>query len=210
MVYYRYRTFAERLGPANAKSILLHYLGVVALCYIIWNIRLYILNYSAKCPPLHRGRMTSTTTTTTTTTTTKALNDYDYEEEEEVGQEMPDFRPYWVSFICMISQSNNLFVSIFRKYLDFTTYYVIILVVGVNSVIILVLSKHLWRAFFIKKRSKMLMAPLVKRDSSWVSINMDNGGEAVPNVACMDDNFCIEVILAAFDFFRVSDTNKED
>ena len=26
---------------------------------------------------------------------------------------------------------------------------------------------------------------------------------------CMDDNFCIEVILAAFDFFRVSETKQD-
>ncbi len=27
--------------------------------------------------------------------------------------------------------------------------------------------------------------------------------------ACIDDNFCIEVILATFDFFRVSETKQD-
>ncbi len=70
MVYYRYRTYSERLGPANAKSILLHYFGVVGLCYLIWQIRLYILYYSEKCPTKARTRISVTTTSVTTTTTT--------------------------------------------------------------------------------------------------------------------------------------------
>ncbi len=129
--------------------------------------------------------------------------------------ELPDFRPYWATIVCAVSQSNNLALTLFRKYLDFSTYYIVLLVVGVNTIIIFVLSKHLWRAFFIKKAKKGSLPeessgvpPLVKRhDSNWVSINMEDNNA---NIACMDDNFCIEVILAAFDFFRVSDTTKEE
>ena len=74
----------------------------------------------------------------------------------------------------------------------------------------------MWRAFFIKYGlDGKPLAPLVIRDRQSIAINMEaggggGGGENEANIACMDDNFLIEVILAAFDFFRVSDTLKQD
>ena len=48
-VLYRYRTFAERLGPSNAKSILLHYLGVLALAAAILKLRAMFIAYADTC-----------------------------------------------------------------------------------------------------------------------------------------------------------------
>ena len=48
-MYYRYRTFAERLGPHNAKSILLHYFGVLALSYSLFSIRAWLVDYTDRC-----------------------------------------------------------------------------------------------------------------------------------------------------------------
>ncbi len=45
----RYRTFAERLGRRNAKSILLHYFSVIVLSYIVWTAREIVYKYSLKC-----------------------------------------------------------------------------------------------------------------------------------------------------------------
>ena len=36
MIRYKYRTFAERLGPQNAKSIVIHYITVLGLSYMVW------------------------------------------------------------------------------------------------------------------------------------------------------------------------------
>lgn len=49
MQYYRYRTFAERLGPANAKSIILHYFGVIILAYSIFKFRILVISYADTC-----------------------------------------------------------------------------------------------------------------------------------------------------------------
>ena len=47
-VYYRYRTFAERLGPRNARSIVFHYVGVLALSYTLFNLRALLVHYSER------------------------------------------------------------------------------------------------------------------------------------------------------------------
>jgi hypothetical protein len=46
---YRHRTFAERLGPRNAKSIVFHYIGVIALSYSLIALRAYVVEYAGKC-----------------------------------------------------------------------------------------------------------------------------------------------------------------
>lgn len=48
-MYYRYRTFAERLGPHNAKSIVLHYFGVLALSYSLFSLRAWLVDYTDRC-----------------------------------------------------------------------------------------------------------------------------------------------------------------
>ena len=48
-MYYRYRTFAERLGPHNAKSIVLHYFGVLALSYSLFSLRSWLVDYTDRC-----------------------------------------------------------------------------------------------------------------------------------------------------------------
>ena len=59
-MYYRYRTFAERLGPHNAKSIVLHYFGVLALSYSLFSLRSWLVDYTDRCRclplTLHRLR----------------------------------------------------------------------------------------------------------------------------------------------------------
>ena len=40
------------------------------------------------------------------------------------------------------------------------------------------------------------------------SVAIDMSAEDLA-LQCIDDNFCIEVILAAFDFFRVSETKQD-
>ena len=122
---------------------------------------------------------------------------------------------YWSSIICSISTSTYMMAAILRKYLDFTSYYISIGVAIVNTVIMLVLSKHLWRAYWIKSPHKQNAQNQASKDSSAagkidnsdsVSIDMECSGG---NLVCVDDNFCIEVILAAFDFFRVSETKVD-
>ena len=53
-MYYRYRTFAERLGPHNAKSIVLHYFGVLALSYSLFSLRSWLVDYTDRCRCLSR------------------------------------------------------------------------------------------------------------------------------------------------------------
>ena len=48
-IRYRYRTFAERLGPQNAKSIVLHYLSVLLLSYVVWSCRAAVVSFSESC-----------------------------------------------------------------------------------------------------------------------------------------------------------------
>ena len=48
-MYIRYRSFAERLGPSNAKSILLHYLGVLTLSATVFKLRFMVIDYCNKC-----------------------------------------------------------------------------------------------------------------------------------------------------------------
>ena len=75
--------------------------------------------------------------------------DYYYDGEE--AETKPKSKPWWSSAICGLAGSRNLLAVAFRTYMDFTTYYVTLFVVAVNTVIMMVLSKHLWRAFWIKE-----------------------------------------------------------
>jgi len=119
-----------------------------------------------------------------------------------------DFGPYWASAICKIGNSSNFLVVACRKYLDFTSYYVTLFVVFLNTLVILVLAKHLWRAFWIVDCKGKGGKGKQKCNEKSVAINMMNEEQEL-SLQCVDDNFCIEVILAAFDFFRVSETKQD-
>ena len=83
-----------------------------------------------------------------------------------------------------------------------------------NTLILVLLWKHLWRAFWMKGKGKA-------EDDSANSAKSKNGGEDKDNVAitigdcaaaagCLpEDNFLIEVVLALFDFFRISQTKQD-
>ncbi len=119
-----------------------------------------------------------------------------------------------------MSQSNNILLVLLRKYLDFTSYWVTLFVVLANTGVMMVLAKHLWRAWWIKEgEKKPAMGPNKKsadghsnsskeKEPGCVSIDMgEEAAAAIQN--CIDDSFLVEVILAAFDFFRVSETKQD-
>jgi hypothetical protein len=87
----------------------------------------------------------------------------------------------------------------------------------------LLLGKHLWRALRLKDESRFRMinnngrrkngksggGDKAKKEGN-VSINIGDcsGGGGVPG--CIpEDNFLIEVILALFDFFRLTQTKQD-
>ena len=82
-----------------------------------------------------------------------------------------------------------------------------------NTLILVLLWKHLWRAFWIKGK--------VDDEDSVNSVKSKSDGEDKDNVAitigdcaaaagCLpEDNFLIEVVLALFDFFRISQTKQD-
>ena len=82
-----------------------------------------------------------------------------------------------------------------------------------NTLIVVLLWKHLWRAFWIKGK--------VDDEDSVNSVKSKSDGEDKDNVAitigdcaaaagCLpEDNFLIEVVLALFDFFRISQTKQD-
>ena len=83
-----------------------------------------------------------------------------------------------------------------------------------NTLILLLLWKHLWRAFWIRGKGG-------GGEDSAKSAKGKNGGGDKDNVAitigdcaaaagCLpEDNFLIEVVLALFDFFRISQTKQD-
>ncbi len=111
-----------------------------------------------------------------------------------------------------LSASHNVLVVLVRKYLDFTSYWITLFVVMANTGVMLVLAKHLWRAWWIQDKADAKPVPSNKSSSADKkgSVSIDMGEEAAAALQhCMDDNFLIEVILAAFDFFRVSETKQD-
>ena len=84
-----------------------------------------------------------------------------------------------------------------------------------NTLILVLLWKHLWRAFWIKAGSGG------EEDSGNAAKRGRSGGGDKDNVAitigdcaaaagCLpEDNFLIEVVLALFDFFRISQTKQD-
>ena len=82
-----------------------------------------------------------------------------------------------------------------------------------NTLILVLLWKHLWRAFWIKGKGD--------DEDSVNSVKSKSDGEDKDNVAitigdcaaaagCLpEDNFLIEVVLALFDFFRISQTKQD-
>eukprot|EP00095_Tigriopus_kingsejongensis_P011177 maker-scaffold456_size166325-snap-gene-0.20 protein:Tk11177 transcript:maker-scaffold456_size166325-snap-gene-0.20-mRNA-1 annotation:"Uncharacterized protein TCM_039720" len=200
---YRYRSFAERLGPKNAKNIIFHYVGVMVVVYITLTIRSMIIGYSednhyfALPPPTPK-----TSTTPKPVETTKAYAD----EDDPFEYPEIDLHPYWSGIICNISGSRNVLTRLIRMYVKYSSYYFTVAVGVLDTMVMLLLSKHLWKALRINPK-KLADVPeerlkLITHCGETVSIEI---GE---DLACMDDNFVIEVILAALEFFRVSD--KQD
>ena len=95
--------------------------------------------------------------TEATTTTTRSP-----EEEPDLFEGMVDVGPYWMGALCRIKASNNIFVRLIRKYLDFTSYYITIAVAVLNTLVMCVLAKHLWRAYWIKVRKRQNQTKVVK------------------------------------------------
>ena len=83
-----------------------------------------------------------------------------------------------------------------------------------NTLILVLLWKHLWRAFWMKGKGNA-------EDGSANTAKSKSDGEDKDNVAitigdcaaaagCLpEDNFLIEVVLALFDFFRISQTKQD-
>lgn len=118
-----------------------------------------------------------------------------------------------------------------RKYVRFSSYYFTVAVGLGDTLVMLLLAKHLWKAWWMPpitsgphsvSRLPLLPAddgppvdmrpePVVTEppggplDQEAVSIEIGVGED----LQCMDDNFVIEVILAALDFFRVSETKQD-
>ncbi len=46
---HRCHSFAERLGRANARNIVLHYLGVVGFTYVVLQLRAVVKHYEESC-----------------------------------------------------------------------------------------------------------------------------------------------------------------
>ena len=171
------------------------------------------------------------------------------EEEEEDDFDFPqiDLHPYWSAIVCNVSGSKNIFVRLLRKYVRFSSYYFTVFVGALDTLVMILLAKHLWRAWWVKPTNpydegeRAPQYPLIPRDegrpvetaparaSGGGKIQIHgkkalNGVSGPPvdlecdevrieigvgdDLRCMDDNFLIEVILAALDFFRVSETKQ--
>ena len=152
-------------------------------------------------------------------------------------------RPWWFTALCYTRNSDAFVFYYFRFYLDFTAYYITLFAAAFNTVIILVLAKHLYRALYLneervpdRKHNVVQVNPIVatgkqkrllqqqeaaqaqaqQKQQQQVTNNNTKGSVAInmghcgPELeGCIDDNFCIEVILATFDFFRVSETKQD-
>ena len=93
-----------------------------------------------------------------------------------------------------------------------------LLVAVLNTLILVLLWKHLWRAFWIKgkggggeedtdnsARSKSDGDDDDVKDKVAITI-----GDCAAAAGCLpEDNFLIEVVLALFDFFRISQTKQD-
>ena len=85
-----------------------------------------------------------------------------------------------------------------------------------NTLILVLLWKHLWRAFWIKagggeedtgKAAKRGRNGGGGGDKDNVAITI---GDCAAAAGCLpEDNFLIEVVLALFDFFRISQTKQD-
>ena len=89
-----------------------------------------------------------------------------------------------------------------------------------NTLILVLLWKHLWRAFWIKaggggeedsgntaKRGRSGGGEGGRADKDNVAITI---GDCAAAAGCLpEDNFLIEVVLALFDFFRISQTKQD-
>lgn len=210
---YRYRSFAERLGPKNAKNIILHYVGVIVVVYVTLKLRSMCIAYSEdKCvhyfalpPPTPPKTTTPKPEEPLETTTQRFKNPMIDDDYEDYEYPKIDLHPYWSALVCNISGSRNFFVRMLRNYVRFSSYYFTLSVGVVDTAIMILLAKHLWRALWLEPKTDIPEENLKLIDHHGDTVSIEIGED----LTCMDDNFVIEVILAALDFFRVSEPKQD-
>ncbi len=101
-----------------------------------------------------------------------------------------------------------MFLVGLRKYLDFSTYYIALFVLGLETLVMLAISKHLWRALRLEEKKRTPKHKRTKADRNSISIDMNECGCSMA-AGCVDDSFFVDLVLATYEFFKVSDSKAK-